>query len=71
MTEGTSRGPTKTVRFPAGSDLPAWYASHAEATGVSENALIVLALTKYRDETNGTDQESKRDDDWTPDATQT
>jgi hypothetical protein len=60
MTEGTSRGPTTTVRFPAGSDLPAWYKRHAEATGVSANALMVLVLDRYRAETNGaaaTDQE--------------
>jgi hypothetical protein len=48
MTEGTSRGETKTVRFPAGSDLPAWYEQHANATGVSANALMVTALDRFR-----------------------
>jgi hypothetical protein len=50
---GTSRGPTKTVRFPAGSDLPAWYEHHAAATGISANALMVLALDRFRAESNG------------------
>jgi|HubBroStandDraft_3_1064219.scaffolds.fasta_scaffold00345_23 hypothetical protein len=61
MTEGTTRGPTKTVRFPAGSDLPAWFDHYATATGISANALIVLALDRYRAETSGaaaTEQES-------------
>jgi hypothetical protein len=48
MTEGTSRGETKTVRFPAGSDLPAWFEHHANATGVSANALMVTALDRFR-----------------------
>jgi hypothetical protein len=50
---GTSRGPTKTVRFPAGSDLPAWLERHAKATGVTSNALVVLVLDRFRAETNG------------------
>lgn len=48
MSEGTSRGPTKTLRFPAGSDLLAWFDGHARATGLSTNATLVLALEKYR-----------------------
>ena len=72
MTEGSSRGETKTVRFPAGSDLPAWYEHLADATGVSANAHMVLALDRYRTEiTTQAEQESKRDEPQPPDATQT
>jgi hypothetical protein len=74
MTEGTSRGPTKTIRFPAGSDLPDWYEQHADATGLKANALMVLVLDRYRAETEtdpAAEQESKRDASRTPDAAQT
>jgi hypothetical protein len=58
---GTSRGATKTVRFPAGSDLPAWYEHHATATGLSANALMVLALERYRAEQNGATAATEQD----------
>jgi hypothetical protein len=43
-----TRGPTKTLRFPVGSDLLAWFDDHAAATGLTTNAALVLALEKYR-----------------------
>jgi hypothetical protein len=43
----------KTIRFPAGSDLLAWFIRHAKDTGISTNGALILALEKYRAEHNG------------------
>jgi hypothetical protein len=43
----------KTIRFPAGSDLLAWFIRHARDTGISTNGALILALEKYRAEHNG------------------
>jgi hypothetical protein len=38
----------KSIRYPEGSDLSDWLEAHAEATGTSVNALILLALEAFR-----------------------
>jgi hypothetical protein len=43
------RTPAKSVRFPKGSDLLAWYEQHAEQTGQSMNGALVTALEEYRE----------------------
>lgn len=44
----TTQEPPLAVRFPAGSDLLAWYRRHAGETGVSVNAALIRGLQRHR-----------------------
>ena len=45
---GTTRGPTKTLRFIKGSDLKDWFEQYGRDTGLSTNGALLLALEAFR-----------------------
>jgi hypothetical protein len=46
--EQPARGASKTLRFPKGSDLLAWFETYASDEHLSPNGAIIVALTAFR-----------------------